>query len=405
MAYKVPHFLSRIGSVSSGQFLPVMSTFAPTSTGTESLAQIEMTFSGTFSDFQSSTRASNATGTTTYTLRKNGADTAITWTVPQSATGQHGDSTNTVTFTSGDVFSIRITTSAGSPTELTGISFKIESDDGESRRIVGAYDNAAVSFATLTRFIRPEGELLNNLSVETASQMLIHNDCVLEAVSVNVTANTRSATATVTPRINSASASLAVSFATTATGRFTQAGGSDAVVVDDLLNLQLAAGGSGTIALNYVALTIKSDNPREITLMHGNNISRPATDTANDFNMVGNRISTSPTEAAYQVRLKSAGVLSRLSLYSSADTATTDLNVVSRIAGADGNQNFVLTSAGWFTDTTNSDTVTDTNTIGYRTTRQGSGSGSTTLRSTTALFTMDEIVPADLKIISSGWWL
>jgi hypothetical protein len=399
MGYKVPHFISRIGSVTSGQFLPVMSTFAPNSVATESFAQIEMTFSGTFSDFQSTTRVANGTGTTTYTLRKNGADTAITWTIAQNATGQHGDSTNTVTFVSGDVFSIGITTSAGAPTELTGISFKIESDDGESRRVMGTYNNTTVSFSSFARFLRVEGELLNNLSTESTAQTLVHNDSVVEALSTNVTANTRTSAGTIVPRVNSISGSLSLSITASTAGRFTVSGGTTAVSVDDLLNTQITAGGSGTISLNYVAMTIRSDNQREISLMHGNNIARPATDTANDFNMVGNRISTSPTEAAYQVRLKSAGVLSRLSLYSSADTATTDLDIVSRIGGADGNQNFVLTSAGWFTDTTNSDTVADTDAISMRTTRQSVGSGTTTLRANSALFTMDAIVASTFKPI------
>jgi hypothetical protein len=401
MAYKVPHFISRIGSVASGTFLPAFSGYSNGSTGTEVEAEVEMTFDGTFSDFQSATRVANGSGDTTYTLRKNGADSAITWTVPQSATGQHGDASNTVTFVSGDVFSIGITTTAGSPTELTGISFKIESDDGESRRVLGTYAVSAVSFATLTRYLRPEGEFLNNLSSRAVAENLIHNDSVVEAISTYITANARSSTATMKPHINGADGSLTLSFASGVTGLVTQAGGSDALAVDDLLCTNFSAGGSGTISLSYVAITIKSDNPREITLMHGNNISRPASDTADDFNMVGNRISTSPTEAAYQVRLKSGGVLSRLSLYSSAGNATTDLDVVSRIGGADGNQNFVLTGAGWFSDTTNSDTIADTDAIGFRTTRQSSGSGTTTLRANSALFTMDAIVAGGLRIFMS----
>ena len=392
MAYPVPHFLSRIGSAGNGIFYPTFSGFTNGGVTTEAEAQVEMTFDGTFSDFESYTRVSNGSGTTTFTLRKNGVDTALTWTVPQSNTGTHGDNTNTVSFVAGDLFSIGITTSAGSISELNGISFKISSDDNETRRVVGTFDAGSINFTTVPRYMRIEGELLNNLSTEATSQILIHNDCVLEAVSVYVPSNTRTADGTVITRINTASGALSVTIPSSTTGLFTQSGGSDAVVVDDLINTRINAGGTGTISVRYVALTIKSDNPREITIGHGNNISRPATDTSNDYNMPGNRMSTSPTELAYSVRLKSGGVLSRMSIYASADTATTDLDVVMRVNGADGNQTLTQSSAGWLTDTTNSDTIDNNDYISQRTTRASVGSGTTTLRANSFLFTMDAIV-------------
>lgn len=400
VTYKVPHFLSSISSISSGVFLPVFSGHGINGNATESRSQVEMTFSGTFSDFQSSTRSSNTSGTTTYTLRKNGVDTAITWTVPQSATGQHGDAVDTVTFVSGDVFSISVVTSAGSVSELTGISFKIESDDGKTRQVIGTYDPTSVNFTTVPRYARPAGQLLNSLTTDLVSQNEVHNASLIEAISVNVISNLKTVATTFKPRVNGTTSSLTATAPASTAGIFTTSGGSVSLAVDDLFNTEITASSStNAIGISYIALTIVSDNDREISLYHGNDITRPTADTANDFNMIGNRMSTSPTELAYAVRLKAGGVLSRMSMYVSADTATTDLVVRLRVNGVDGNQQFTQSNAGWLTDTTNTDTIDDNDYVTFRTTRTAIGTGNTTIRANSALFTMDEILDTFLPQI------
>lgn len=400
--YKVPHWLSYIGSAGNGVYLPVTSTHVPTGETDEAITQVEMTFAGSISELFSRTRAANTTGSTTFTLRKNGVDTAITWTVAQNATGEHGDFSDTVTFVAGDVLSISVTTTAGSISELTGIGFKIQSDDGKTRRIISTYNNAGVSFSTLPRFLRPEGEMLNNLTTDAVAQILNHNDSVIEAISVYVEANTRNSTATFTPRINGTNGSLSRTVNSTSTGRFTTSGGTQALLADDLLNINFTAGGTGTLTVNQVTLTIASDNEREITLMHGNNTSRNNA-TSNQFDMAGGRMSTSPTELAYATYLRSGGVLSQMSYYASASSATANLQFNSRVNGADGSMTITMNATGWFTDTTNTNTIDDNDYVGTRHFRVASGTGTTTLRANSVLFTMDEIV-ADTFIPIINWF-
>ncbi len=374
MPYKVPHWLSYIGSVGNGVYLPVASTYVPTGEVNEAITQVEMTFAGSISELFSRTRTANTTGSTTFTLRKNGVDTAITWTVPQSATGEHGDFSNTVTFVAGDLLSISVTTSAGSMTELTGIGFKLESDDGKTRRVISTYNNVGTAFTSFARYLRPEGELLNNLTTDAISQILNHNDSVIEAISVYTEANARTSNATLTPRINGTNGSLSVSVTSLTAGRFTASGGTQALAVDDLLNIIVTAGGSGSITLNQITLTIASDNDREVTLMHANNLSRNNS-TANQFDMLGGRMSSSVTELQYTTYLRSNGVLSRMSYNSSANSATANLQFNSRINGADGTMTITMNATGWFTDTTNTDTIDDNDGVSVRHFRVATGTG------------------------------
>ena len=74
---------------------------------TESQTQQIAPFAGTASYLASRVSANASTTTATMVLRKNGADTAVTYTIPGGATGSFVDTSNSVSVSAGDLLSIQ----------------------------------------------------------------------------------------------------------------------------------------------------------------------------------------------------------------------------------------------------------------------------------------------------------
>jgi len=86
---------------------------------TESVVQVPVQTSGTISNFDARTSATPGAGNTwAFTLRKNGASTAITCSITGAST-QCADSSNSVSFAAGDLLTIQIVPTSG-PTASIG---------------------------------------------------------------------------------------------------------------------------------------------------------------------------------------------------------------------------------------------------------------------------------------------
>lgn len=83
---------------------------------TESQTQQIAPFAGTASRLSATVTANASTTTSTMVLRKNGADTAVTFTIAGGATGSFVDTTNTVSVSAGDLLSIQGSGSDGTVT-------------------------------------------------------------------------------------------------------------------------------------------------------------------------------------------------------------------------------------------------------------------------------------------------
>lgn len=72
--------------------------------------------------------AQTGTGSLVFTLRKNGADTALTITVPAGGSlGVYSNTSNTVTYSAGDLISVSIVNNgSASSGAISSISFKIQ---------------------------------------------------------------------------------------------------------------------------------------------------------------------------------------------------------------------------------------------------------------------------------------
>lgn len=395
MSYPVPHIVTMTALTNvNGNFLPMAQTVVNAVTSTEAYTQTYMTYSGTWSGFSVFVRSANATGDMTFTVRKNGVDTAMTVTVPSTTTGLFQDLTNTVSVSVGDLMSIGVTMTAGSSTSIPSITTLFTSDSGNSTQYLMTYEPGNFAFTATNRYFRPAGDIAAAITSEALAQNIIQHDATLEAIGVYVSANTRTASTVFYNRINGADGNVSVSVASSATGLQFSSTNSDSVVSGDLINSRAdIASGSGSIGIRNVQYTSVSTNPREITFMAGDPLTKNA-NTGNAWNFAGGYILNSgAAESVGRSYPITPGTMSGEAYYVSANTATQTLTYQLRRNAGNVNQSVAIATGvtGWVQDVTNSDAFTATDYSTMNGSRSVSGSGSTTMQNTSMKYTMDEI--------------
>lgn len=96
----------------------------------EARAQVELKGSGTIQKLYAHAGANSAANTTNLTFRKNGADQSVTTSWAATVTGQASDTTNSFTYTDGDLINFNWTRASGSSGALTtgGAGFELLPD-------------------------------------------------------------------------------------------------------------------------------------------------------------------------------------------------------------------------------------------------------------------------------------
>lgn len=396
--YPVPHIITGPITAATGQFLPLAHTVFVASNTTEAQTQKYMTYSGTWSGLSIYVRTANATGSTTFTVRKNGTDTGVTVTIPVSTTGLHQDLTNSVSVSPGDLMSIGITTASGGSMNVASVTNLFESDSGDSVHYNMSYDPGTAASGAQPRYYKPNGDFSGAFTTEANNRIRIQHDSTLTEVSVYVTSNTRTAASVFRTRIGGVTGNLAASVPATSTGLYTNTGTSDTLSSGGLFGYILTwTSGANSITWVNLQTTIVSDNPREITMMGASQVTRSTTNTNDLWTSAGGFNNFSGTgEAAVRAYFITPGVVSGLAYMASGNTSTRNLTFQLRRNGADVNGVLVYTATpttGWLQDTTNSDAYDNNDYMSTRNYRAAAGSGTTVFQSNSILYTMDEILP------------
>lgn len=220
-------------------------------TATESQREAPAPTGGTFSDLRVIVGSAPGAGTSyTFTLRKNGADTAVTCAIADSATNC-SDTANSVAVVAGDLLSLEITPSGAAATPTARWGFKwAPTTDGESIFLTASA--GTMNTGGGNRYVPPGGTSETWQSTE-GNAIHIAQPVTLRSmyVAINGAASGTSGSYTFASRVNTADGNLSVVIADAAsTGSDTV--NSDVVSAFDLLTIRSQS--SGTVNSRYAGV-------------------------------------------------------------------------------------------------------------------------------------------------------
>ncbi len=390
--YKVPHVVSFNGASTIGaNYYPIVHARA-TATATEAEVQFYVPKAGTFTGLSVLVAAANATGDTTVKFRKNGADGNNTVTIGSTLTGLFQDTTNSDSVSAGDLINMQITYTAGTIT-LNSVTIFFEASDGSTTQFLMAA-SALASFATnnTTRYTYPVGNLLSS-TTEPIVQNMINHGSVASNFGAYVSANARTTNTTFRFRKNAGNGNQSVVFGSGVSGLLRDTSNTDSITAGDLVNFSFSTLGSGgNINIRNFQITLVSDNPQQITFLGASAFTRSSTASSIWISPIGGLGTNTSTETQQKMFIGSVGEVSKFGIYVSANASNRDMSIRMRISGTNGNNDItnLQGTTGWFQDTTNTDTITSTDTIAIRSlvTAGGTGTGNVTYNATTFLFTL-----------------
>lgn len=203
--------------------------------------------------------ASNArTSDTVLTLRKNGADTAITFTYAASETGTKEDTVNTVDLEAGDTFNWESVTGAGTGESFQYTTVKVEIETSDGSIIIGNGDDAGnTQNSNVTTHYAIGGDTSQDV-VEERREVTMRYAGTARNMAIRVATNTiATSPIVITLRKNGEDTALSVSIDAGATGLLTNLDDSVSFVEGDVLNYQsITPNTSGSIIYDNMQLEL-----------------------------------------------------------------------------------------------------------------------------------------------------
>jgi hypothetical protein len=232
---------------------------------TESLTYLPVRDAGTIKSLYVHLSANGIAANTTFTVRKNVADTSMTVTYSSSQTGQKQDTTNTATVADGDEIDVKCVTGdpAGSGTTLTlqVVAVEFVPDASECLSANGSFGaGTAFSTASTTRYMAANGSYSHE-STESYAQTKVNQSCNLKDLWVHVSANARTTDTVFRTRVNGANGAQSVTYTSGQTGLKEDASNTDSLVAGDLYCFAMVTlTGTDSITPHFVGCWLKSTN-------------------------------------------------------------------------------------------------------------------------------------------------
>jgi hypothetical protein len=180
---------------------------------TESSAQSEINTANTYQHLIVRAVINGRAAATTCAFRQNAA-TAISVSITGSTTGNFEETATSISVAAGDDCNFMLDSGGGAGTLIC--SFIAIAESGTNISGIGADTEGRVILANETNHLFPSGYLF----VMTETGFTIPFEGLLSNVAVRVSANTVTATSTLTSRINSSAGTISISIGASATGLF-----------------------------------------------------------------------------------------------------------------------------------------------------------------------------------------
>lgn len=309
-----------------------------------------------------------ATPSATYTFRKGGADQTLTFTVTSTGTGEFIDTSHSVTLVAGDLINSTVVTGASGANTIRPRINSVAFQASSNTSVWHLYSTSTQwNTASVTNFTKPIGSGTTVTSETTTQQFKAKVAGTRKNLSVGVATNTSAANGTYRSRLNGSNGALVATITLGVTGTYEDTTHSDTIAVNDLYNNSFTTGAGSTdfgFPLGYCDF-----ETTDRTAQLGGGATMPYAQNTTAYDPMQGDIAKDATETNVQSRMGVAGVLDKFEVFVSANTVALASTTTSRVAAGAGNGSITITAltAGWYEDTTHSDTVTATQLVDFQT--------------------------------------
>lgn len=395
MSYTLPIFSQNGVAGTADTYQGLSNSYSGGNATTEANVEQKWYDSGTISYLTVYVTANAAGSTNTVYLRVNGANGNQSVAISAGATGEFIDSTNTDTWADGDKLGIFYDKTAASTT-ISYVGAHAKPDSGAVMKLscVGATTWTTNSTARYAPLSGDAGYSSAVGGTENATVQMPF-DCAgtLENLNCYVSANSRAAAATLFVRKNGANSSLTLSLTAGATGLFADTTNSSSISSGDTANysINLNAGG-GSITTQYISCDFRSTDGKTMAFASNVLASAGVLNGVTRYGPILGAIVASGSSTGQRIKMRCSGTISKLRVYCSANTGSTNCVVTVRKSGSDQSLTCTVTASttGEFADTSNSFTFSSGDDLDIKYVRSA-GSGTTSLMRIGMLMEVDNV--------------
>jgi hypothetical protein len=239
---------------------------------------------------------------------------------------------------------------------------------------ISSRNNFSVAASTTNYYYISPQFLNGGDTVESTINTKVRSAGVHSLLYMNILSNNRGAS-TFRFRKNSANGNMVLSVGASTTGEFEDVINTDSVVAGDDVCYQVVTGAGGTNFTFQIVSTLFRPNVGTV-VSHASAPGGFSTASTTVYSSIGSQSQWNATEADRQWKSKAAGTLRNFFTYIGVNARTTSSTIGNRVAGANGSMSVSIpaSTTGAFEDTTNTDTVSVNNMLGfYLTTGTGTG--------------------------------
>lgn len=375
--------VSGITGNSGTYFLPMCGTFFQT--GTEEHAEIPFRYATTINKAGIRIPANTITATSTFTLRKNRADSALAISVTADAVGYFEETGTDVAYGATDEGCWKLITGSDAPGSMIISLLKVENDPDDASKTITPLVSAGstnVNWASATRFAQVNG-VLGADATEANQEITLYVPGSTEEFYIDVVTNPRTTNTTFTSRKNSAAGAKSITVTPSAVGIFELAGTADNFSPGDTTDFGITTGtGTETMVLFILSTNFVSTDGKFPMIAAVNGGLGIAAATANAFNPPAGRLEINALESRSSWFPQFTFYAYELGTYISANAMSSGVVTFrSRDNLANGTQTNAIAvgTTGFIHDTTHADLITSA-TDEYDYHWAGAGVGTVTYR-------------------------
>ncbi len=319
-----------------------------------------------------------STATTTFRVRKNGANGMGLISVAAGVTGDFSDQANVDSLAVGDRFNVSVAVDAGGANSIIvrGIKGAFFANTGHAViKGSGALSQTSMAIigASTTRWFPING--LQDSPAGTNGEN--NSECRLDAAGtlrdfqMYIANNARTTTTTFRIRKNNANGNQILSILAGTTGWFQDTSNTDAVAAGDDFAIQYTTG-TGTEIITEIGAAVMFTNStadtNDTSAQTANGVLRNPSGTPTFYPFIGITTNGQASEANATLRHDFNVVTSRMRIYISQNLSTDAVTMTIRKNSADGNQTLSITASttGLFQDVTNTDSFDSDDTMCYQ---------------------------------------